>query len=144
MEKGLEVGLGYLIHDVTRLLRRAFDDRARKFALTRAQWRILAHLIREDGQTQAGLAAQLEMEPAPIGRMLDKLEAKGWIVRRNDKGDRRVRRVYITEKVAPFIRDLKAEALALYSASLSGCSDAHISIFLRVLEAMRTNLSRPL
>ena len=36
--------LGFLLHDVARLLRRRFEQNARGSGLTRAQWQLLAYL----------------------------------------------------------------------------------------------------
>ena len=48
-----ERSLGFLLHDVSRLLRKRFDRRARTIGLTRAQWSVLAHLSRNEGINQA-------------------------------------------------------------------------------------------
>jgi hypothetical protein len=41
--------LGFLISDVSRLMRRRFDERARELGATRAQWRTLITLSRNEG-----------------------------------------------------------------------------------------------
>ena len=44
-----EESIGFLISDVSRLLRRNFDKRAQKIGLSRAQWQVLAWLKRNEG-----------------------------------------------------------------------------------------------
>jgi DNA-binding MarR family transcriptional regulator len=88
--------LGVMIADVARLLRTAFDRRVRKLGLTRAQWLVLTRVHRRPGASQSELAELMEVEKASAGRMIDRLEAKGWVVRRAQDGDRRVKRVYLT------------------------------------------------
>ena len=51
-----ELRLGFLIHDVSRLRRSAFDRVLKPLNVTRAQWWMLAYLSREDGMTQSQLA----------------------------------------------------------------------------------------
>ena len=80
--------IGYLITDVARMMRAAFDRRARQIGLTRPQWQVLSRLHRYPGITQTELAEMLEMERATAGRMLDRLERRGWLVRRPDPADR--------------------------------------------------------
>jgi hypothetical protein len=46
--------VGFLISDVSRLLRRRFDERARLIGVTRAQWRALTTLRRNEGINQGG------------------------------------------------------------------------------------------
>jgi DNA-binding MarR family transcriptional regulator len=38
----------------------------------------------------------LEVEKATAGRMVDRMEKKGWVVRRPDAADRRVNRLHLT------------------------------------------------
>lgn len=88
--------IGVMISDVARLMRTVFDRRVRDLGLTRAQWLLLTRLHRRPGASQSDLAEMMEIEKASAGRLVDRLEAKGWVVRRADKGDRRVNRVYLT------------------------------------------------
>jgi DNA-binding MarR family transcriptional regulator len=88
--------IGYLISDVARLMRTVFDRRVRRIGLTRAQWLALTRLHRRPGASQSELADMMEVEKATVGRLIDRLEAKGWVERRAQAGDRRVNRVYLT------------------------------------------------
>src|SRR5690348_13133430 len=84
-----ERSFGFLLYDAARLLRRDFDRRARRIGLTRAQWSVLANLVRNEGVNQAGLADIMEIQPITLVRLLDRLEEAGWIERRPDPTDRR-------------------------------------------------------
>jgi MarR family transcriptional regulator for hemolysin len=88
--------IGVMISDVARMLRTTFDRRVRKLGLTRAQWLVLTRLHRRPGASQSELAEMMEVEKATAGRMIDRLEAKGWVERRAQNGDRRVKRVHLT------------------------------------------------
>lgn len=57
--------LGFVLHDVARLLRKRFEQRARAsgLGLTRSQWQVLAHAGVHEGIHQGGLAEILEIEP---------------------------------------------------------------------------------
>ena len=96
--------LGFLIADVSRLIRRRFDERARLIGATRAQWRTLVVLSRHEGINQGGLAELLEVEPITLCRMIDRLEEAGLVERRRDPGDRRAWRIYLTDKARPRAR----------------------------------------
>ncbi len=56
--------------------------------LTRSQWLVINRLYRRPGATQSELAEMLEVEKATAGRMVDRMEKKGWVVRRPDAADR--------------------------------------------------------
>jgi DNA-binding MarR family transcriptional regulator len=88
--------IGVMISDVARMLRTTFDRRVRKLGLTRAQWLVLTRLHRRPGASQSELAEMMEVEKATAGRMIDRLEANGWVERRAQDGDRRVKRVHLT------------------------------------------------
>jgi MarR family transcriptional regulator for hemolysin len=88
--------VGFLISDVARLMRTVFDRRVRRLGLTRAQWLVLTRLSRHPGASQSELADLLEVEKATAGRMVDRLERKGWLVRRGDATDRRINRLFLS------------------------------------------------
>jgi len=134
--------LGFLIHDVARLLRRAFDRRVKHIGLTRAQWFVLAHLHRADGQTQTALAEELDMERAPLGKLIDRLEDSGWIERRPDPQDRRMKRIFKTSKTDPIMTDMKAVSESVYAQALKGVSTAQREQFIDMLALLKGNLIR--
>src|ERR1051325_3790430 len=90
--------IGFLISDIARMMRTAFDRRVRALGLTRSQWLVINRLHRRPGATQSELAEMLEVEKATAGRMGDRMEKKGWVVRRADAGDRRVNRLHLTRE----------------------------------------------
>ena len=88
--------IGVVISDVARLLRTEFDRRVRRLGITRGQWLVLTRLHRRPGASHSELAEMMEVEKATAGRMIDRLVANGWVERRSEPGDRRVKRVYLT------------------------------------------------
>jgi MarR family transcriptional regulator for hemolysin len=94
----LDRSFGFLINEVARLFGRRFDHNGRRLGLTRAQCRMLGYLARNEGINQAGLADLLEIRPMTLVRQIDRMEDTGWIERRADPGDRRARRLFLTEK----------------------------------------------
>jgi DNA-binding MarR family transcriptional regulator len=77
-----EESIGFLISDVSRLLRRNFDKRAQKIGLSRAQWQVLAWLKRNEGISQSQLADLLEMSPMTLVRLTARLAMSGLAERR--------------------------------------------------------------
>jgi MarR family transcriptional regulator, transcriptional regulator for hemolysin len=138
-------GLGLLVHDVGRLLRRKIDQRAQTIGLTSAQWRVLSavartELLNQEPLNQAGLADQLEIEPITLSRLVDRMESAGLIERRADPGDRRAYRLFLTEAARPVVADFRAIAYECVMAALAGVSDAEIDIVTDVLSRIRANL----
>ncbi len=133
--------IGFLISDVARLLRRDFDRRVKGLGLTRTQWLVLAHLFRQDGQTQSELATELEMERAPLGRIIDRLEENGWIKRTADPKDRRVNRVQLTDKFEPHKDDLILAAEKLYETAFADISQKDLERMIDNLQKAKRNLT---
>ncbi len=113
---------GVVISDVARLLRTEFDRRVRKLGLTRPQWLLLTRLHRHPGASHSELAVMLEVEKATAGRMIDRLEAKGWVTRRAEPGDRRVKRVYLTAEAQRVHKRMWPEAEATLEDALADLS----------------------
>jgi MarR family transcriptional regulator for hemolysin len=138
----LSRNFGFLINDVARLMRTAYDRRVRDLGLTRSQWWVLNHLFRNDGVTQSELAEVLEIERPTLGRLLDRLEAKGWVRREHDARDRRAWRVHLTDAVEPAMRRLRKVAAELRSDALAGLSARERERFVDTLLAVKANLQR--
>jgi MarR family transcriptional regulator, transcriptional regulator for hemolysin len=85
-----------LVSDVARMLRTELNRRVRDHGLTRSQWMALSKLARLPGVSLSELSDMLEMEKAPAGRLIDRLEDGGWVRREPDAQDRRVKRLYPT------------------------------------------------
>jgi len=136
----LSRGLGFLIHDVARLMRRAFDRRVKHLGLTRSQWFVLVHLYRTDGPTQRHLADELDMQRAPLSKLLDRLESGGWLERRPDPNDRRANRVFITKKIDPLMVEGITIGENLTDDIFSGIGADAREKFLAVLAQAKANL----
>jgi DNA-binding MarR family transcriptional regulator len=134
--------LGFLVHDVARLLRVAFDRRSKDLGLTRSQWWVLNHLYFNEGITQSEFADVLEIEKPTLGRLLDRLEAKGWVERRADESDRRAKRVYLTGEVQDLTRSLRRVAAGVREDALEGLEEAERARFLDTLQVIKRNLLR--
>lgn len=140
--QGMSDDLGFLLSDSARLLRRAFDERARTSKVTRPQWRVLAIVRRFSGSTQACLAEMLDVEPITMGRMVDRLVDAGLIERRADPADRRSWRIFLTATGEAKIDALKPLAISLFDEALVGLTDDQCAELENMLNIIRNNLSR--
>jgi DNA-binding MarR family transcriptional regulator len=133
--------LGFLMSDVTRQMRRRFDERARSSGATGTQWRTLKILERREGINQGQLAELLEVEPITACRMIDRLEEAGLVERRRDPGDRRAWQIFLTDKARPVLDELHVVAAGMIEHLVRGLSPAEVEALIHALETMRTNLS---
>jgi DNA-binding MarR family transcriptional regulator len=128
--------------EISRLLRRRFDRRARELGLTRAQWRVLAYLTRSEGINQSALAEMLEIEPITLVRQLDRLETAGLIERRLDPADRRVRLLHLTAKVRPILDRMRDLSLEVRAEALEDFTAPQQEALIETLLAIKARLTQ--
>lgn len=135
----------FLMHDVSRLLRRQMDQRAQALGLTSAQWRVLAsiarvELLEQEPLSQAALAEQMDMEPITLSRHVDRMEAAGLIERRPNPHDRRAYRLYLTDTARPLVDRFRAMGSDCLGSATDGITDEEIALVTDVLTRMRANI----
>ena len=132
--------LGFLLQEVTRLLRRRFDRLVCDTGLTRSQWQVVARLAKDEGVSQAALAEILEVEPITLTRMIDRLAAKGLIERRPNPRDRRSWALHLTTAARPLLATLEAQAEIARAEAFKGLPAEDIRKLEETLSAIKANL----
>lgn len=140
MKNDFDKRFGFVLNDVARLLRFSFDRQSQGLGLTRAQWSVLAHLYRLNGTKQNTLAALMEITPITLARHLDRLEADGWVDRRDDPSDRRAKNIYLTAKAKPMIQTLQKLGQKVRKQALQGVTKEDEAHFMDILLRIRANL----
>jgi len=135
-------GFGYLLNDTARLLRRRFEQRAGDYNITSAQWRVMAQLSRNDGLTQVALAHLLEIEPMSVCRLVDRMEAGGFVMRLPDPADKRAKLVCLTEKSRALLDVIRVVAMEVYEDAFAGFDDEERSRLVGELNRINANLSQ--
>jgi MarR family transcriptional regulator for hemolysin len=133
--------VAYLIGDVSRIFRTVYDRRVEPLGLTRAQWRVLSRINRMEGATQTELASVLEIEKPTLGRLLDRLEDKGWVERTPDPHDGRTKRVSLTESAQPVLEEMYELGDEILDAAVSGLSEKEAKQLREALNRVKHNLS---
>ena len=133
--------LGFLLHDASRLMRKRFETRASGYGLSSAQWRLLVRVFKEEGIAQARLAELLEIEPISVSRLIDRMADAGWIERRNDETDRRVRMIFLTERSRAIFGEMRGVANAVFDQALTGLSAEQRLATLHGLKTIIANLT---
>ena len=132
--------IGVVISDVARLLRTEFDRRVRRLGITRAQWLVLTRLHRHPGASLSELAEMMEVEKATAGRMIDRLVANGWVARRTQRDDRRVKRVFLTPESERVHKRIWRVAEATVEDALAGLSAPESRQLMRLLQRVKKTL----
>jgi MarR family transcriptional regulator, transcriptional regulator for hemolysin len=135
---------GFLVHDVSRLMKRHFDRRARQTGLpiTRRQAAVILYIARHQGVSQAEVANWLDLEPIALVRMLDKLHEEGLAERRAHPTDRRVRTLWLTPGAAPVIERILDINQAIREEAFAGAPAGTREALIEALTLVKDNLTR--
>ena len=94
---------GHLIRRAQQLAVAIFMEETAGFDATPVQFAILNALMDDPGEDQITLSGRVAFDPATFGSVIGRLEAKGWVKREADPGDKRRKLLWTTlegEKVA--------------------------------------------
>ncbi|HKS53833.1 MAG TPA: MarR family transcriptional regulator [Steroidobacteraceae bacterium] len=131
--------VGYLLKDVSCRYVARFERHAEQVSLTLMQCKVLVHLSRNEGASQARLCELTTVEPMMMVRILDRMEADKILERRPDPQDRRARRLYLTRKAAPLLDEIDRIMEVTRSEIFAGVSKTDRDAFLKVLEHIHEN-----
>ena len=134
--------LGFLLHDVARLLKKRLEQHSRGSGLTRSQWQILACLAHNEGINQKGLAELLDIEPITLGRIVDKLEALRLIKRNPHPTDRRRWLLHLMPAARNRLQQTGEYGDVTRREALAGVSEEDRQHLLRTLQALKENLTQ--
>lgn len=136
-----EYSLGFLLADILRLIRTEFRRQATGLQLTPALARLLLYVDRRPGCSQTELAAYLDLTSATVGRMIDRLEAGGFLRRLPDASDRRAFRIHLDAAAGPLIERMHSTLDRTLAKALRGIPPAEQAALRSTLERIRGNLA---
>lgn len=133
--------VGSLLVNVSRLMRRTFEQRLDGSPLTHAQARTLIQIARHEGIRQVHLSELMEVQPITLVHTIDQLVEEKLVERRPDPNDRRAYQLYLTVAAAPQLAVIEAVAKGVRDTALRGLSAAQIEALFDALSQMHSNLS---
>lgn len=131
---------GFLIHDVSRLRRIVVDRSLKPLGITRSQWWVLAFLSRRDGMTQTAVAADLDLTKVAIGGLIDRMEAAGFVERRPDANDGRIRRIFLTKAGAKTVSKIRKSVDEIETEILAGVTEEQLNQAAETLRILKRTL----
>jgi MarR family transcriptional regulator for hemolysin len=132
---------GFLLKDVSRLYVRRFEQRAAALGLTLPQCRALVYLAMHEGISQVRLAELTDIEPMTLVRILDRMEADGWLERRLDSTDRRARCLHLKVAAKPLVDSIWELADLTRAEAFAGIPKRQSSMLIALLGKVRDNIA---
>ncbi|MDO9417551.1 MarR family winged helix-turn-helix transcriptional regulator [Pararhizobium sp.] len=125
---------------VNRKLRSLFDAKVKERGLTLSRARALFSLSKQDGLNQRDLAEELDIETPTMVRLLDGMEKQGFVERRAEQSDRRVKRVHMTDYGRSIAAEIDRLACEIRKELLGGVEEGDVTVALDVLRTMAGNM----
>ncbi|KGP64243.1 hypothetical protein EP47_04100 [Legionella norrlandica] len=140
MEYDLKESTSTLIKKASQLYIRLANTYLKELGIPHGYSYFLLQLWQEDGQTQTVLHKKIGIEQPTAVRTLDRMERDGFILRERSKEDRRIIKIFLTQKS----KDLHAKSLkaarAMNNEALEGFSEADRKLLNKMLRDLIENL----
>ena len=143
IQVGFGRNFGFLVHDVSRLIKRRFDRKARQTGLpiTRRQAAVMLYIARNEGVSQTEVATWLDLEPIALVRLLGKLNDERLVERRAHPTDRRVRTLWLTPAARPVVAQIVAINMAIREETFAGMAPHARDTVIDILGGIKENLA---
>ncbi|WBH15379.1 MarR family winged helix-turn-helix transcriptional regulator [Sphingomonas radiodurans] len=132
-----ETSPGYLVRLIHQMSVAAIDRALAADGMTATQWTTLVSLYFNHADTCGGLARALGHDAGAMTRMVDQLEANGWVERQRDAIDRRIVRLSLTAAGRDAAVAAKQKVIACWNGFLADWSDAEVADLIATLQRLR-------
>jgi len=133
--------MGFVVNMTAKAFQKSFDIELRKNAgVSLSQWRVVGALVIQPGLTQKEIADKVGIEGATLVPIIDKMEKEGLLKRKPDSSDRRVNRIYLTQKADSLWESMVECALKIRKSSTKNISENDIQTTLETLRKISQNL----
>ncbi|WP_426454300.1 MarR family winged helix-turn-helix transcriptional regulator [Paenibacillus sp. S-38] len=135
-----EHSLGFILNTTASLIKRVMSTHMKPLDLTPEQFGALMQLSMRDGISQKKLAEVMYKDQPTVGKIIEKLESKGWVRREPDPADRRAFVLRLTEEADSKRADLQAYSDQMYVQALDGVTQEEFKELIRIINKINRNL----
>ncbi len=133
--------IGMLINRLAHALALDMDRRLRASGVTLSQWFVLKQLWRQEGKSQAELQALLDLERATVNGLIKRMVRSGLIYCTPDAADRRVQRIFLTERGRALQQITPALEEEVNARALENFTEDERAFFMRLLGRALRNMA---
>ncbi|AAR35960.1 MAG: hypothetical protein ACD_75C02396G0002 [uncultured bacterium] len=135
--------LCYKLNYLARLILSKVNEKIKPHGVTQGQLPVLCCLHDAEGQTQAELCKNIQVEQPTMANTLRRMERDGLIFRTASDKDKRQSRVYITERTRPTVEALQEKRDEVVAAMVRHMSPEDLATFTRLLDVATKALENP-
>jgi DNA-binding MarR family transcriptional regulator len=114
----------------------------KEYDLTRGQYLYLVRICESPGIIQEKVAELIKIDRTTAARSIKKLEMNGFIVKKEDKHNKKIKKLYPTEKGKRIFPFIKRENDHSNSVALEGLSEEEIEKLFDLLQRVRGNIEK--
>ncbi|WP_434351826.1 MarR family winged helix-turn-helix transcriptional regulator [Trichococcus flocculiformis] len=126
------------------MIARALDSIAniefKEYDLTRGQYLYLIRICENPGIIQEKLADMIKVDRTTASRAIKKLEASGFIEKKADAANRKIKRIFPTEKGKEVFPSISKENEHSERVALQGLSEEEAALLSGLLQRVRKNV----
>ena len=135
-----ENSVGYWICMSAHAMQRALNEELAPHGITYRQFQVLAWLAMEGSLSQTELADRMDIEPATLVSVLNRMERDGWVTREECANDRRKRIIHPTPRANPIWDKAVACAVSVREKATIGFSPEDVERVKALLGTVLENL----
>ena len=109
--------------------------------LTPEQFILIDLLWNQGSMSQQQLADQMQKDKNSVTKLVDALERKGFVVRQQNRNDRRSNTLVLTEKAEGLKHGAKQKGISILDEMLLGISEEELRSFLVTLHKLNRNMT---
>lgn len=109
--------------------------------LTPEQFILIDLLWNQGSMSQQRLADQMQKDKNSVTKLVDALERKGFVVREQNRQDRRSNTLVLTEKAEGLKHGAKQKGISILDEMLVGISEEELRSFLVTLHKLNRNMT---
>ena len=109
--------------------------------LTPEQFILIDLLWNQGSMSQQQLADQMQKDKNSVTKLVDALERKGFVVREQNRQDRRSNTLVLTEKAEGLKHGAKQKGISILDEMLVGISEGELRSFLVTLHKLNRNMT---
>jgi DNA-binding MarR family transcriptional regulator len=137
-----QIRLGFLANDIARLQNTLLRRTMKSLGASHTQWAMLGRLALNQGVTQMELAKILGLSKVAVTGLVNRVVRAGWVERRLDERDKRVRRLYLTRRSKTAVAAMRDEVDIMTAQSMGHIADDEGQEIVLVLEGIKDCLQQ--
>lgn len=114
----------------------------KNYDLTRGQYLYLVRICENPGIIQGKLAEMIKVDRTTTARAIKKLEDNGFIEKKDDPSNQKIKKLYPTEKGKNVYPLIKSENDYSNKVALSGLSQDEVDTIFDLLQRVRSNVEK--